>query len=93
MHASLRQKELVIQEKDAQIQQLSTQLREKDERSEAQLQQKDDIIQRKNADISTLQREVQRLQVSNTLQEPLKLLERTTPLKVSILLWFLPENK
>ena len=56
MHASLQQKELVVQR-------LSTQLREKDER----LQQKDELIQRKNADISTLQREIQILQVSDSV--------------------------
>ena len=62
MHASLHQKELVIQERDAQIQRLSSQLREKDERlrqREAQLQQQ------KNTDINTLQAEVQRLKVRN----------------------------
>jgi hypothetical protein len=75
VQANLQQKELVVQERDVQIQQLRTELREKDERleqREAQLQekddiihQKDDIIQGKNADICTLQREVQRLQVSS----------------------------
>ena len=69
MHASLQQKELVVQERDVQIQQLSTQLREKDERLEQREAQLQEIIQRKNADISTLQREIQILQVSKYHEE------------------------
>ena len=104
MHASLQQKELVIQERDAQIQQLSYQLREKEERLEQREAQLDEIIQQKTADISTLRREVQRLQVGSsfsrgalvinynnceTLQESLRLLEGATPLKVYTLLFVL----
>ena len=67
MHASLQWKELVIQTRDVQIQQLRYQLREKEERLEQRKAQLDEIIQQKTVDISTLQREVPRLQVGSSM--------------------------
>ena len=79
MQADLQQKDTQLKHHNNIIQQLTAQLREKDDRLrqreeelQIQLQQRDEELQHRDADISRLQREVQMLQVPIQFIDPNK---------------------